>query len=419
MYRSLFLSSAKGLLLPVVFSASLCAQNPAPPSTGGGGAPGNPGTGNPGQGTGNMGTRVPTQPQRNPMEERIPTFENRPIYLSGKVLMEDGTPPPESVVIERVCNGRPKPEGYTDSKGRFSFELGRNQSMFADASVGNDSGDFGAAAQRGGQQRGLTERDLNSCEIRANLAGFRSTIVNLAGRRSLDNPDIGTIILQRLAKVEGFTFSGTSLNASKEAKKAYEKGLSASKKKKLEDAEQHLKTAVELHPKYAVAWYELGTVYERQNKPEDAKKSYLAALDADAKFVNPYPQLARLAVAEKKWEESAGYSSTLIKLNPYVSPDVYFISGVAHLNANKLDVAEEHAREAVKLDPQMRNGRAIHLLGIILAQKREYAPAAEQMRAFLKTAPNGPDVEKVKAQLLELEHLMGQTQGASTNAPTQ
>ena len=54
----------------------------------------------------------------------------RPIFISGKVMLEDGTPPQESVVIERVCNGNARPEGYTDSKGRFSFEVGRNQGMF-------------------------------------------------------------------------------------------------------------------------------------------------------------------------------------------------------------------------------------------------------------------------------------------------
>src|SRR5688572_26424344 len=142
-------------------------------------------------------------------------MRNRPIMLSGKVMMEDGTPPPELVLIERVCNGIARPEGYTDSKGRFSFQLGQNQAILADASTGSDMGipgrDMGMGGRgMGGMNHGISEQGLMGCEIRAQLPGFRSTIVQLAGRRALDNPDVGTLIMQRLAKVDGFTFSATT-----------------------------------------------------------------------------------------------------------------------------------------------------------------------------------------------------------------
>ena len=80
-------------------------------------------------------------------------------------------------------------------------------------------------------QRGVSERDLMGCELRATLAGFRSDIVSLNGRRAMDNPDVGVIILHRMANVEGFTYSGTSAFAPKDAKKAYDKGREAVKKR--------------------------------------------------------------------------------------------------------------------------------------------------------------------------------------------
>ena len=108
-------------------------------------------------------------------------WENRPILLSGKVLMDDGTPPPESVIIERGCNGVARPEGYTDSKGRFSFQLGQNSAMMPDASTGSDigmagreglGGGVGGPGGFGGMNRGISERDLVGCVIRAELLGF-------------------------------------------------------------------------------------------------------------------------------------------------------------------------------------------------------------------------------------------------------
>ena len=399
---------------------SLSAQQPAPSPApaGGGGAGGAGGAG--GTTGGSVGTtpgRGQQQPQTIPgqRDQRDPfgeMMQNRPVFLSGKVVMEDGTPPPDAVTIERVCGGSVRPEAYTDSKGRFSFQLGQNQGMMADASMssadtmpgmpGRNSGMMGM-----GGRGGISERDLAGCELRANLAGFRSESVNLAGRRALDNPDVGTIILRRLAKVEGFTFSATTAFAPKDAKKAYEKGLQASKKKKWPEAEENLQKATASYPKFAAAWYELGTVYQQQGKLEDARKSYLESVKADEKYVTPYAQLARLAGAEQKWNDVSEYTGKVIRLNPYFSPDIYYVGAVANFNLQKADQAEEYAREALKLDTQKRNPRINHLLGIILAQKEAYPEAAENMRAFLKRVPEGPDAETVKKQLAEVERRMG------------
>jgi len=339
-------------------------------------------------------------------------MQNRPVFLSGKVVMDDGSAPPDSVTIERVCGTTVRPEAYTDSKGRFSFQLGQNQGMMADASMSSaaEMGPGGMPGRSSGGMtggRGVSERDLSGCELRANLAGFRSEPVNLTGRRAMDNPDVGTIILHRLAKVEGFTFSATTAFAPKDAKKAYEKGVQAAKKKKWAEAEENLQKATSTYPKFAAAWYELGTVYQQQSKIEDARKAYLEATKADEKYVTPYAQLARLAGAEQKWSEVAEYTGKVVKLNPYFSPDIYYLGAVAQFNSSKPDQAEEYAREALKLDAQHRNPRINHLLGVILAQKELYPEAAENMRTFLKRVPEGPDAENVKKQLAEVERRMG------------
>ena len=122
-------------------------------------------------------------------------------------MLEDGTPPQESVAIERVCGGQSRTEGYTDSKGYFALELGRrNNGVLVDASEDNSA--FSSGSLMGTSQSGSIElghgldgegdaRFIN-CELRARLAGYRSQIVSLATRRALDNPDIGMILLHRI-----------------------------------------------------------------------------------------------------------------------------------------------------------------------------------------------------------------------------
>src|SRR4051812_48405793 len=81
-----------------------------------------PGTGTPtgSVGRGNPGN-IPGNYPNNP--NNFPTVQ-RPIFLSGKVMFDDGSQPTMDVRIERVCAGTPHVEAHTDSKGRFSFQVG-------------------------------------------------------------------------------------------------------------------------------------------------------------------------------------------------------------------------------------------------------------------------------------------------------
>ena len=414
-----------GLLLqPLLAQQGGQAAPPSspPPSgnTGGGTTGGNiPGGNTTTPGIGRPSTQLPGQ---NPTQQNRMDFPemNRPIFLSGKVRLDDGTPPPETVVIERVCGGQARPEAYTDSKGHFSFELGRNQGMFADASVsgtggmggmdGMNSGGFGSSSSGMsgmGNNRGFSERDLLNCEIRAVLPGFRSEVVSLATRRSMDNPDVGTIILHRMGNVEGRVISGTSLNAPKDAKKAFDKGQDLVKKKKIDEAAKSFQKAVEVYPKYATAWYELGRLQEAQQQVDAAKKSYEQAVAADPKYINPHLSLAALAARSKDWQATADTTARVIKLDPFDYPAAYFYNSVANYNLKNYEAAEKSALEAQKLDTKHNIPKVNQLLGILLAEKRDFNGAAEQMRNYLKFAPGAQDAAMVRGQLAEIEKLSG------------
>lgn len=424
-----------GLLLGIFLSLA-CFSLAFGQQTGGGGGGGGTGGGGTGGGGGPTGpgggTTTPTSPTR-PTMPTTPNTPNqqdrtrqppigdfqRPLYLAGKVMMDDGTPPPETAVIELVCGGQPRPQGYTDTKGRFSFEVGRNQALMADASVSGAPDLMGGGSSNNsmndpmalntipGQKRGLSERDLAGCDLRANLAGFRSDLLQLNGRRVLDNPDVGTILLHRLANVSGFTYSMTTGAAPKDARKLFEKGSELANKNKLKEAGDKLAAAVELYPKYAVAWQELGRVREAENKNEEARKAYLAALEADSKFVLPYLRLAAIAAREQKWADVIGSTTTVLKLNPFDFPQAYFLNSVANLSLNNLDDAEKSAREAIKLDPQHRMPKVYHVLGVVLAQKRDYEGALGSMKSYLSFAPQATDRDYVSKQITELEKASG------------
>src|SRR5262249_9230363 len=116
---------------------------------------------------------------------------------------------------------------------------------------------------------------------------------------------------------------------------------------------------------------------------------------------------AFLAAVQNKWDDVVVHSSQVIKLNPDVPPDIYFYSAVAHYNLQKMDIAKDHARQAATRDTQHRNPRINHLLGVILAQTQEYKEAGEQLKLYLKLAPNASDAADVNQMLVEIDKATG------------
>jgi tetratricopeptide (TPR) repeat protein len=254
--------------------------------------------------------------------------------------------------------------------------------MLPDASIDTANPRSMATGQQGAQSS--MSSSPYACDLRASLAGYRSDVINLAGRRNLDDPNIGTIMLHSLAHYEGLTTSATSALAPKEARRAYENGLQAKKKSKTDDAQSDFLKATQLYPRYASAWYELGLISEKQARVPDARDAYAKAIAADSRFVNPYERLYMMSFAERNWEDVAKITNQVMHLNPYDFPESLYFNAVANSQLMRLDIAEKSAREAIQLSAT-QNPKVYYILGVILVKKQDFKGAAENLRTYLKT----------------------------------
>jgi len=146
--------------------------------------------------------------------------------LSGKVVVDDGTPILNRVLIQSNCHGVVRAEGYTDSKGAFSIQFSNKE--FGGASLASESP---ATHLDPNAVRENSARDWRDCELKAVLPGFVSQPVDLGVRTpAIGNTNIGTIVLHRAATVEGSTSSATSLGVpdkGKTTRKDLQKGRTA------------------------------------------------------------------------------------------------------------------------------------------------------------------------------------------------
>lgn len=321
-------------------------------------------------------------------------------FISGKVTIDDGSQLTEPVGVQTICRGQRHTVAYTDTHGNFSFQ-------FADLSPGADADISDASNTMMTRSEGMRDqRSWQDCELQAVLAGFTSEVIELSSRMStLESTDIGRVVLHRMAQVEGTSISVTSALAPKAAREALEKAQVEEKKNKWKQAEQSLEKAVQIYPKYAVAWFELGRLQLRRNDASAAKNSFQQSIGADPKYVNPYDGLAQMAYQGRQWPAVIETTNQLLALNPVNFPRAYFMSGVANYYLENFEAAEKRVRQGIRVDDGHQVPRLEYLLGMILLRKKEYREASEHLQQYLLLAKQPAEIEETKKQLDEIARL--------------
>src|SRR3954463_12145883 len=157
------------LIFAVVFATCLPVVAQQPGNSGGAG--------------GSKPTAPTSTPTTRPSGTNFPNTqtERQILYITGSVVLQDGTPPPEPVAIERMCGGSAHKEGYTDSKGHYQIQLGQNLEIQdvseSSGSISGLGGNRSGMGARGPGMGGVNPRDLMGCDLRAMLPGFQSSSV--------------------------------------------------------------------------------------------------------------------------------------------------------------------------------------------------------------------------------------------------
>jgi len=391
------------LLLPFfsLFSAWGWAQG------GGGGGSGGAGSGGSTSGGGTTGGQRSSGSQAD---------RQRPMFLSGRVLLDDGQVPGTRTKVELICQGSVVRQEYTSHSGSFSIEIAGGSQQGTrpmDASVSSASssqlgGAFGASPLGsssfggGGGLASTRSIDLSNCELQARLPGYQSDVLALGRRRVLDNPDVGLIILHNMRAPEGGTVSLKTLAAPKKAKKAYEKAGKELQKRNpnFSKASKELAKAVEIYPEFASAWHMLGSVRLAQNDRPAATEAFEQAKAADSEYVNPYLSLALMNLEEARWKEAADLCSQALELNPQLTK-THYLNALANSSLGRINVAEESALLVLDSNQLHTYPLVYYVLGYVESQRGNFPSAAARYRSFLDVQPDASLAGKLRGQLAQ------------------
>jgi Flp pilus assembly protein TadD len=292
------------------------------------------------------------------------------LILRGKVTMPDGSPPPKSVGIERVCSDTQgsAPGPVTDKKGEYLWRME------------------------------VDPMRTRTCRLRATLAGYVSTEIDISGLNSYSNTDLAPLVLSARG-ADPNTIQVLESEVPAKAQPAWKAAMKALDSSNMAEASRQMDLAVKAAPKFPQGWNALGIIYEKRQMPAEAKDAYQHAIDQDAKMLPAYLNLARLSVKSKDWDTASKASDVLIKADKRIFPEIYLHQAVAKYQLKDLPGAEAAAQEAIRMDPIYRMPRTEYVLGRILEAKGDTAGAREHMMKYLDLAPNAPDATQIRAQM--------------------
>ena len=326
--------------------------------------------------------------------------QSRSLYLSGKVVLPDGSPPPVPADVLLTCGGRPRPQAETKPDGTFNFRVGGNsgQGRFDPRTPGRE--EIGQRLPTGAGGATGSHVSLFDCVVEARLDGYRSSSIQLGRRSVFESPEVGTIVLTPIVAGIGRFYSTTTAAAPSKARKTYrnaEKEL-AKEDPNLKSARKELEKAVKIDPAFAEAWNRLGRVRTRQGSLKEATFAFKKAAAADTGYVPPVLALTILNIEQDDMVEAAKYADRLVEMLED-SAEAHYYRALAKMSIGKFEAAEESARFVIASPDAAQHPKAHLILGNLLGAGGDIPAAAAEFQLFLEAAPSDPASEPIRQQL--------------------
>lgn len=293
------------------------------------------------------------------------------LILQGVVQMKDGSAPPKTVSVERICSDvqGSAPGPITNKKGEYLWRME------------------------------VDPMKTRSCTLRAHLDGYVSSEIDISALNSYSNTKMAPLILTPMSgdptiiAARDDQIPAKSHGEWKAAMKAIDAG-------NFTEAGTHMEEVTKLTPKFAGGWNSLGLIYSMQQKPDKAKEAYEQAIAVDPKMIQPYLMLARYYVFRKDWDNTTKLVDQVLKLDTkHAYSEVYLHQAAARYGMKDFAGAETSVNQALKLDQSKRGSRAEYVLGRILEAKGDMDGARQHMLKYLELDPTAQDAGQIKEHI--------------------
>ena len=308
-----------------------------------------------------------------------------PVELIVRVNYSNPRAKVENVRVQVMTNGGATvSEKYVDSSNQVSFALmpGSYKLKFEG---------FGIESQ---------ETPLFGVGVASLMPGMQQTQTEMVMLRVTGESDG----LQQPAPSVEHAISVAELNVPAKARKEFERGVEALEASELPKAEKHFRKAIELYPKYAMAYNNLGVLALKLNDRAQAKVNFEKAneIGSPASSIN----LAKLAAEDGEHQRAEELLAKAVALSPF-HPEALLLLAREQLILGKLEQSLLNSRKVHDV-PHAQFASAHLLAARVLETQNQPAEAILEYRMFLAEAPGSPAAARVAQSIAALESKLAQ-----------
>jgi len=218
-------------------------------------------------------------------------------------------------------------------------------------------------------------------------------------------PTVVTITLREKASPASGSNAAVSIseldpNIPSGAKKEFDKASKLAAAQDSVGAIAHFRKAIELYPRFVMAYNDLGTQLLALGRLEEAAETITKAVALDNKAFNPALNLGIVLVHQHKFVEAASILNTAISLEAN-SPSARLYAGLAAVGLGNLEVAEKELKTAHSLGGA-RFAVALYHLGQLYLSRGEKDLALDSFQLYLHEVPDAANSDQVRRTIAML-----------------
>jgi tetratricopeptide (TPR) repeat protein len=254
-------------------------------------------------------------------------------------------------------------------------------------------------------------------QLEVSAPGYRTVQqqATLAAGGETENVDIG--LSADSGSVAGQQTPGAPILAPK-ALKETEKGLEALQADKLDEAESHLKRAMQLAPGFPDVNYLMGLLWMRRHDNAQARGYLEKAVALAPKHAPALQALGEVEFLLHDYPHAVAALEQSVSLRPN-SWRAHWLAGAAYFQQGEYQKSREQCEEALRVG-QDKAGSVRFLLGEAHAALGEREAALAALDQFVREQPNVPQAataNKLMEQLRTVNRPKTETAAANTGAP--
>jgi len=181
-----------------------------------------------------------------------------------------------------------------------------------------------------------------------------------------------------------FIASRVGSEAESDAKPCYNRALAYLNKRQYDEAISALNKAIDIFPRYALAYHDRGVAYLRKQQYGRAISNFTKALDINPKHHYAHHNRGIAYLKRKQYGKAISDFSKAIELNLF-DPENYYQRGAAYIHKRQYDKAIADLNQAITLNPKY--AKAFNDRGLTYIRKRQYDRAISDFNKAIGIDP--------------------------------